>query len=286
MQLRRFTTMRTGGTPARYYRPGDTEQLRAALDECRRLDLPRRVLGGGSNLLVDDGPLPHAVIHIHAPGFGALKRTGKCTVRAGAGVPVAQLLRYCRRAGLGGMEFLSCLPGTVGGAVAGNAGAWGEDIFDPLVRLWATSGEGDELELDPAELAHSYRRCDLDGAVVTAAEFELEPRHPELIGRRMAKFAHRRTRRHPPGLPSAGCIFKNPPGAPAGKLLDLCRMKGQRIGGAVVSERHANFIVNADDAAARDVLELVERMRQAVRRRFGIELELEVQHWGALDRVA
>ena len=284
-QLRRLTTLRIGGTPARYFRPATEAELAHALAQCRGR-MPWRVLGGGSNVLADDGDLPFAVIHVHAPGFGGIQRFGGSRVRAGAGVPTARLLSFCTEQGLGGLEFLSGLPGTVGGALAGNAGAWGRGICDLAAWLRVVRPDGRSETMRGERLGAGYRRTELGEAVITRAEFALRPTSPELVARRMAEYARRRGERQPLGFASAGCVFRNPPGSAAGRLLDLCGLKGASVGDAEVSRRHANFVLNAGSAGAGDVLELVRLMTQEVRRRFDIELELEVRHWPALSRVA
>ena len=284
--LRALTTFRMGGTPVRYYHPHTHEELRAALGECRRCALAWRPLGGGSNLLVDEGALPFAVIHVRRPGFGRFERVGPRTVRVGAGMPTAALLARCHRAGLGGLEFLAGLPGTIGGAACGNAGAWGRQIADVLTRLQLVRPDADAEWVSRAALQCEYRHTNVGDAVVTAVELAVEPCAPELVARRMAECKDARTARHPAGRPSAGCIFRNPPGHSAGKLLDLCGLKGRRAGKAEVSEQHANFILNRGGATAADVLTLVTTMREAVRSRFNLELEMEVEHWPAGVRAA
>jgi len=286
VQLRDLTTFRLGGTPVRYFRPMTEHELREALAQCAGSDLAWRVLGGGSNLVVDDGELPYAAIHMRAPGFGQLKRTGQFSVRAGAGVLTAKLLAYCKERGLSGLEFLAAIPGTIGGAVADNAGAWGHGISERLLRLTVMTPEGKRRECASSDLAFSYRHVELDGGVVTQAEFYLEPGDPELIARRMARHARDRAARHPVAEPSAGCIFKNVPGHSAGKLLDLCGLKGLRVGGAEVSSLHANFILNRGGATTADVLRLIDIMKEAVRREFGVELEMEVRRWPGRARAA
>ncbi len=285
IQLRQLTSLRVGGTPLCYFHPASKTELREALAECRRQELPWRVLGGGTNLLVDEGVLPYAVIHIAAPGFSSIERT-EAGLLVGAGTPTAELLGYCRSEGLGGLEFLAALPGTVGGAVAGNAGAWGQEICSKLLQAWTVDPDGGERLMHRSSLSFSYRCSNLQGGVVTAVELELEPRDPALVALQMAEYARRRVGRHPMAVPSAGCVFKNPPGASAGKLLDMCGMKGVCVGGAQVSTSHANFIVNIGGATAHDIIGLIRMMRERVRRRFGIELELEVRHWSAHSRVA
>jgi UDP-N-acetylmuramate dehydrogenase len=286
VQLRDLTTLGVGGAPARYFHPRAEDELARALRHCARRGLPWRVLGGGSNLLVDDGPLPFAVIHVHAPGFDWVELDDGGAVRAGAGTATARLLARCRRGGLGGLEFLAGLPGTLGGAAIGNAGAWGSEIADVLTALTLMRPDGTSRRIPRSELHCSYRGIELGGGVVTAVELALQPRSPELVAARMARHARQRAVRHPLAERSAGCVFKNPPSQAAGRLLDLCGLKGRAAGGAQVSARHANFIVNRGGAAAADVLRLIEQMKAAVRREFGIELELEVQHWAERPRAA
>jgi UDP-N-acetylmuramate dehydrogenase len=280
-KLRTLTTLRMGGVPVCYFHPRTHRQLRAALEECRLRGLPWRTLGGGSNLLVDEGTLPFAVIHVRRPGFARIERVGPRMLRVGAGVPTADLLARCRRAGLGRLEFLAGLPGTVGGAVRNNAGAWGRQVGDVLARVELVRPDGTVAWVSRAALDCRYRQTELGGAIVTAVELDVEPCDHGVIAQRMAECMAGRAARHPAGRPSAGCIFRNPPGHSAGKLLDLCGLKGRRAGEAEVSERHANFILNRGGATASDVLALVAAMREAVRDRFNLELEMEVEHWPA-----
>jgi UDP-N-acetylmuramate dehydrogenase len=281
-ELRELTTLRTGGRAEAYFRPADTAELCRVLKSCAERDMPWRVLGGGSNLLVDDGVLPGALIHIHAPGFAGIERTDG-GLRVGAGVPVARMLARCRRDGLAGLEFLAGLPGTLGGALAGNAGAWGSCVGEHVSKVSVVTSEGRCRSLAAHELNMSYRHSGLRDMVITSAELAVEPQEPALVAARMRDYLQRRRGRHPLGAASAGCIFKNPPNGAAGKMLDESGMKGACVGDAAVSETHANFIINRGRASAADVLALIRRMRRAVRDRFGVELELEVQHWRARD---
>jgi UDP-N-acetylmuramate dehydrogenase len=285
-RLKRYTTLRTGGRPLMYARPRGYEGLAAILQCCRERHLPVKVMGGGSNLLADDGDLPFAVIHIRSPGFNWIRRVAPATVRVGAGTVLPRLLAYCRDAGLGGLEFLAGVPGTVGGALAGNAGAWGAAIAERFARAWVLDETGGRVEVAAHAMAFRYRSCDLGRRIITEAELELAPSGPELISQRMACFTARKAQVHPMASASAGCVFKNPPEAPAGKLLDLCGMKGMRIGGAEVSRLHANFICNVAGATSRDILELIAEMHNAVRREYGIDLELEVRHWSSAQEAA
>lgn len=284
--LRSLTTLRIGGTPVVYHAPRTQGELQEALAECRRVGLPWRALGGGSNLLVDEGALPFAVIHVHGPGLAGVRRLDQRRIRVGAGTPTARLLAWCRAEGLGGLEFMAGLPGTVGGAVSCNAGAWKEAVCDHVRRLHLLTAEGRPVWRARERLRCAYRHTELQGAIVMEVELGLEPRQPRLIARRMRECLEARGQRHPRRRPSAGCIFRNPPGHSAGRLLDLCGLKGARVGAAEVSGRHANFILNSGGAVAGDVLALIRQMQEAVRRRFGIELQLEVRRWRAGTRAA
>ncbi len=284
--LRQLTSLGVGGRPILYARPQTCTELAAALSHCLERGLAFRIMGAGSNLLVDEGPLPFAVIHICSPGLDWIRRTGPASVSAGAGVRLGRLLAYCRRKGLGGLEFLAGVPGTLGGALAGNAGAWGGSIGERLARLWVLDEAGREVERPASRIRFAYRTSTLGGRVITGAELALEPREPRRIGCRMARFIAEKSKRHPTETPSAGCVFKNPHGASAGRLLDLCGMKGKRVGGAEVSRLHANFICNVAEASSSDVLRLIELMRTAVFRNFSVELELEIKRWSSRQKAA
>ena len=279
--LKDLTSIRIGGRPSFYARPAGITQLRAALEHCRRAHMPIHIMGGGTNLLVADGRLPFAVIHISAPGFNLVRRTGPMGVRVGAGVATTRLLAYCRRKEMGGLEFMAGIPGTLGGALAGNAGAWDHSIAERILCLRSMDLEGCVKQRSAEEIPFGYRRFGLPREIIIEAEFHLEPRPSEEIARRMSDHVRQKSLRHPVDARSAGCIFKNPKGAPAGLLIDKCGLKGAQVGGAVVSARHANFICNVADASAADVVDLIDMVRRAVRDRFGVELEMEVKHWPA-----
>jgi len=281
-----FTTFRIGGRPLRYVMPADYEELASALSLCRQQDLPWRVLGGGSNLLIEDGTLPFVVIHMCAPGFQWMRRVDEHSFRVGAGVRLGKLMSHAKRNGHGGLEFLAGIPGTVGGTLAGNAGAWGESVCDRVRRLWLADDKGKIAEVDARTLERSYRSLNVGRRIITEAEFELEPRAPELITEMTRELRRKKASRHPVRQKSAGCVFKNPPACSAGELIDRCGLKGTRYGGAEISELHANFIVNTGEAHASDVLALVEMIKKEVRKEFKVELELELRHWSAQKKAA
>ena len=286
VKLNKLTTFRIGGTPSFYARPTSYQELAEAAEQCRDKQLPFRVLGGGSNILVDDGRLPFAVIHICSPAFDWVSRESDGRIRVGAGTRLVTLLNTCQDLGLGGLEFLAGIPGTVGGATSGNAGAWGANVGDFVTRAWTWDEEKGQKEFSRRELTFSYRKARLPGDIITEVEFELTPRSSELIGKQVNNNIQKKRDRQPTGAPNAGCVFRNPEENSAGKLLDLCGLKGSQVGGAEVSPDHANFICNTAGASAEEVLELIDTMRQKVRQNFGVELQLELKHWGGENRVA
>jgi len=285
-RLDELTTFRLGGTPAHYLRPRGYGELAAALHQLRRDGTPWRVLGGGSNVLAEDGRLAFAVIHICSPRFRWMRWRDETTLQVGAGMRLPALLARCARRGAGGLEFLAGIPGTLGGAIAGNAGAWGHDMAEVVSSVSVAGPDGSFAVLDADELRWQYRGLELGRRVIVEATLELEKRSPSLVKERIRSLKKEKISRHPVTQNSAGCIFKNPPDASAGRLIDECGLKGQELGGARVSERHANFIVNTGDASPADVFALMDKVKHEVKRRFGVELETEVRRWHAAPRVA
>ena len=285
-RLDELTTFRLGGRPARYLRPRGYGELAAALHELRRSGIPWRVLGGGSNVLAEEGKLAFAVIHICSPRFRWMRWRDNQTLQVGAGMRLPALLARCAARGAGGLEFLAGIPGTLGGAIAGNAGAWGHEIAEMISSISVAEPDGSFKTLDADELNWQYRGLELDRSVIVEATLDLQKRSSSLIKERIRNLKKEKISRHPVTQNSAGCIFKNPPNESAGRLIDECGLKGQELGGARVSERHANFIVNTGDASPSDVFELMQKVKRKVEERFGVELETEVQRWRAAPRVA
>ncbi|MBC7105741.1 MAG: UDP-N-acetylmuramate dehydrogenase, partial [Firmicutes bacterium] len=231
-------------------------------------------------LVLDEG-IPGRVVRI-GPRLGGVTVRDRRVV-AGAGAGLGRLAGAARDAGLTGLEFLAGIPGTVGGAVAVNAGAHGRAVADRLRRITVVDRAGDCHVKGPEELEFAYRSSNVGarGWIVAEAEFGLDHGDPASIGRTMEEYLRKRRQTQPLNLPSAGSVFKNPPGAPpAGWLVEMAGGKGLRVGGAMVSPVHANFVVNTGGATARDVLTLIERVRELVYRRFGVHLALEVQVLG------
>ncbi|MGD0263441.1 MAG: UDP-N-acetylmuramate dehydrogenase [Candidatus Methylomirabilota bacterium] len=273
--MARHTTFKIGGPADLAVVPEDADDLKAALHFARSRGLPVFVLGSGSNTLVRDGGIRGMVILPEK--FQDLSREGD-EVTAGAGVRISRLLAFCCKQGLAGLEFLSGVPGTVGGAVWGNAGAWGGATAERLARVDLVTEEGDDLFLGRDVIPFAYRFSGFPkGAVIVRATFALKPGDPTAIRQRISRWLVQRNASQPVEFRSAGSIFKNPPGEYAGRLVDAAGVKGTRIGGAKISEKHGNFFVNLGEAQAADVLTLVELARERVRATAGIELELEIR---------
>jgi UDP-N-acetylmuramate dehydrogenase len=270
------TTLRVGG-PARFFAEvADAEALSRVLRFASAEGLPLLVLGKGSNLLVPDAGFPGVVI-VLAGSFRETRVEGTEVV-AGGGVSLMALAVAARDAGLSGVENVSGIPSSVGGAVRINAGSYGSEIFDVLVSATLVSPAGEVRTAAAGSIAHGYRWTSLceSADVVAEARFLLSKKSPAEIAARMAEVAAKR-RNALPKQPNAGSIFKNPKGLFAGKLLEDCGLKGRRVGGAEVSPVHANVIVNTGGATAVDVMRLMEEMKAAVRERFGVELQPEIQ---------
>ena len=274
-----LTWFRLGG-PARYLaRPKTVDRLAALMARCRAEGLSVRVLGGGSNVLVRDEGVDGVVVHLESPAFADVTIEGSKVV-AGAAVPLTALISQTARAGLAGLETLTGIPGTVGGALRGNAGGR-QGAIGPLVRRVAVLDGSDEVQQREREdLAFAYRSSNLDEPVLLSAEFHLEPEDPEVVVRRMRRIWIVKKENQPYGHQSAGCIFKNPAvDLSAGMLIEQAGLKGAKQGAAEISERHANYIVAQPGATAADVLALIDTIRRRVWEQFGYDLETQLRVW-------
>ncbi len=273
-----MTTLRIGGAADCFVDVGDEGDLERLFQWIRAHDLPWFLLGKGSNILVPDGGLRGVVMRLGA-GFQIVDRQGEL-VRVGAGCPNAKLLQRCMGWGLGGLEFLIAVPGTVGGAVAMNAGAHQGETADFLESVRFFDAESGFREAPATEFSFAYRTSPLNarhGKWVVGATFRLEPRTPEQIKARMDQFQTYRRETQPRDFPNCGSVFKNPPGDFAARLIDQAGLKGLQKGHVQVSEKHANFIVNRGGASAREAMELIDMIKEKVYKEFGITLELELQ---------
>ncbi|MFA6542959.1 MAG: UDP-N-acetylmuramate dehydrogenase [Limisphaerales bacterium] len=274
--LARRTTLRVGGPAEIYVEPADESDLARVLRFCRAHDVPFFLLGRGSNLLIRDGGIRGVVIHLGAPVFSQIEADGE-RLRCGAGAKLKDIALAAKRHGLGGLEFLEGIPGNLGGALRMNAGAMNGWTFDAVESLRFMDYEGVAHERAARDVETTYRSCPLlKSAVALGAVLKGHPAPREQIEVKLAECQQKRWTSQPKE-PSAGCIFKNTKTVPAGRLVDELGLKGTRVGGAVVSDVHGNFIINDGTATARDVLALIEVVRRAARERRGIELETEVE---------
>ncbi len=275
--LARHTTFRVGGPARRMVRPASEAACAALLDAAWAAGWPLLMLGNGSNLLAADEGLDALVVHTGR--LDGLERTGERTVRAQAGVSLARLASFAQREGLEGLAFAHGIPGSLGGAVCMNAGAYGGELSQVVTAAEAWMPGRGIVRLAGEALAFGYRRSAFSGqrGGVLAAEFLLEPGDPDEIRAAMEELGRRRREKQPLELPSAGSIFKRPQGHFAGALIEQCGLKGTRVGGAQVSEKHAGFIVNTGGATSADVLGLIREVQRVVKEKTGVELEPEVR---------
>ncbi len=269
------TTLKIGGPARIFAEVEDVAALAGLLRWARAERIPVLPLGKGSNVLIPDEGFPGVAV-VLAGDFRNVRIRGSEVV-AGAGASLMSLAVLAQREGLSGLEGLSGIPSSVGGAVRINAGAYGTEIFEVLSTIELISRSGDRREVPASEIAHGYRWSALmeTDDLVASATLTLTQADPDAVRFRMAEVTEKRKKALPP-QPNAGSIFKNPPGDFAGRLLEACGMKRRRVGGAEVSSLHANVIVNAGGATAHDVRALMAEMRQAVKQRFGIDLVPEI----------
>lgn len=274
--LARHTSWRVGGPARRFYRPADAADL---ADFLARLDPsePLLWLGLGSNLLVDDAGFPGAVIQTQA-SLTRLERSGTSGIRAESGVSCAKVARFAARHDLVGCEFLAGIPGTMGGALAMNAGAWGGETWAFVASIRTIDRAGRIRERVPADFAVGYREV-IGPSGEWFLDVELALAHGDGAAgmARIRELLDRRARTQPIGLPSCGSVFRNPPGDHAARLIEAQGLKGHRIGGAQVSEKHANFIINTGEATAADIRRLIELVQRRVESATGIKLVPEVK---------
>jgi UDP-N-acetylmuramate dehydrogenase len=282
VRLGRYTTLGAGGDARAFAKPSTVAEVEEALVCGREHELPVVTIGLGSNLLVADEGVEALVLRLE--GELASSEVKGELLLAGGGAPNAVSLHRARAAGLGGFEFACAIPGTAGGGVRMNAGAYGSDWSGILERALVVDGRGARW-LTPGELGLSYRQSKLgQGQVVAKVEFRLEPRDPDEIKARVAELQARRKAAQPTNKRTFGSVFKNPEHElTAGRMLEGCGLKGYRIGGAQISPRHANFIENADGARAADAVALMAEARRRAHEQYGVVLEHEVQFVGPFE---
>ena len=275
--LAAHTTFKIGGPAAVFVQPADEAQLCQAVRLCRELAVPCYLLGNGSNILFGDRGYAGAVVSL-AGMKREVRREGD-TLTAPAGMPLSVLCTAALRAGLTGLEFAYGIPGTVGGAVYMNAGAYGGEMKDVLASVRYLTAEGQIVEAPAAELDLGYRHSvfESNGGCILSAAVRLAPGDPEAIAARMDDLMGRRRDKQPLDKPSAGSTFKRPVGAFAGALIEQCGLRGYRHGGAAISEKHCGFVVNLGGATCADVLALCAEVQKIVKDQTGFALEKEIR---------
>ena len=281
--LGRFTTMRVGGPADLFATAHNAFELRALVRFARARELPHVILGRGSDVVIADAGVRGLVIQVRAEG----SRVDGDRYIAESGVQMMRAATEAQRAGLTGLEFGLAIPGTVGGAVWANAGAHDSDIAAVVESARVLAADGSESIIPSAELDLGYRDSRFKHGpsgvafdLIVEATFRLSPAEPDTIKARLDDIRRWRQAHQPLGLPSAGSVFRNPVGDSAGRLIDASGLKGLRIGGAVVSEKHANFIVNDQKGSAADVRALAEQLQREVEARQGVQLEFEITFVG------
>jgi len=274
--MRQFTSIKVGGPADSLLFPKDVEELRKIVRFARRKDIPLMILGKGTNLVVKDKGLRGWVICL-TQGLKKVRQEGD-VVEAEAGLPLQRLVQFTVQKGLTGLEPFFGIPGTVGGGLVMNAGAWGVELKDVLLSMTLMKENGEVTEKPRQRLKFSYRKLDLPACwVILKGRFKLKKENKEKILEKVRSYSEMRQRTQPLEYPSAGSVFKNPKQGPAGKWIEEAGLKGFRIGQAMISDRHANFIINLGKATADEVIGLMERVERTIYEEKGISLEREVR---------
>jgi len=278
VEMKRYTTMGIGGIAPYLVYPKSIEEIKNLKEYMINEGIKFKVIGGGSNIIISDGELK--CIFLSLKNLNVIERSGNNNLRAGAGVKINHLCNYALKESLSGLEFLIGIPGTVGGALKQNAGAWGKEIKDVIIQVTIIDSNNKVKKLKRDVLDFHYRGANLnEDDLIVEVEMGLINEDSIRIKEQMEYYKQERMAKQPLKEKSAGCIFKNPKGGYAGKLIEEAGLKGFRCGGAVVSEKHANFIVNRYNANYKDVIELIEKVRSRVEESSGTSLELEVEVW-------
>jgi len=288
VDMGRYSTLRAGGIADALIEVEDQDALCRLLKKLAELNIISLVLGRGSNILVSEHGFPGVVLRLQGAMNGVARRDmeddqGHVTAaKAGAGCSLAALVSWCTGKGLAGLEFIVGIPGSVGGSVRMNAGAWGHALGERLLEIECVNEDGYPVTVPVTDMRLSYRNCSLksrkmSGLVITSATFGMTADNEELIRDRCRRYLSRRQGKQPAGVASAGSFFKNPQGDYAGRLIEAAGLKGTRHGQAMVSPDHANFIVNTGRATASNIVALMQLVQKRVFQQFGVRLEPEVQ---------
>lgn len=267
-----------GGNADYLIQPQNIDQLTDVVKRCGENDIPVRVLGFGSNLLVQDKGVKGAVIKLTAPDFTYLEFDGEI-LKAGAGAELNKAVLDSVRKGLAGIEMLGGIPGSIGGAVKMNAGGHLGDFGSAVQSVTLMDNEGKIFERAKPELSFDYRSSNISAKYILGAKVRLIPADPQQLLKIVKEVWIYKKNTQPLNTRNAGCVFKNPRGMSAGAMIDRAGLKGTKVGGAVVSEKHANFIIAQDGCKSSDVTALIDKIRKKVKDRFGVVLELEIEIW-------
>lgn len=276
--LKNKTTFKIGGKARFFVEPQDSCDLKLLLAAAKVKKLPVLLIGAGSNILASDAGISAIVVKLSEPFFKKISLRGR-SIEAGSGVSLASLIDFARKRGLSGLEFLSGIPGTLGGALAMNAGAWGRNIGELLEEAVVMDKRAKEIILKKDDIKSGYRRSSLSKYIIIRASLRLRPKNKKEISAKISEYLKRRCVSQDTSLPNAGCIFRNPAENSSGRLIDLCGLKGKNLGGAVISRKHANFILNQNAASFNDVLKLMALIKNKVKNKFKLTLQPEIKIW-------
>jgi len=277
--MAQYTTWQVGGNGEALFKADNAEKLRQVITYLNKESISYFPIGRGSNLLIKDEGVEGLVILLTG-SLAAIKqeKNENLTILTGAGLPLADLIAHCRASGLGGLEYFAGIPGTVGGAIAMNAGAFRKQFGDRVVDIQIITPEGSLEIRDKAQLNFTYRHFEIEqGTMIINARLKIDRESEDVVARRISDILKKRKQNQPLDYPSAGSVFKNPQDEYAGRLIENAGLKGKKIGGAMISEKHANFIVNTGGAKAKDILDLIDLTQTEVKKQTGVELEPEIK---------
>jgi len=278
VNLSGYTSFKIGGRAEYFFEPKNIKELQEILVSAKLADKRVFVLGAGSNILVNDADLSGLVIRLSNQDFRKCYVQGS-SVLAGSGAGLSTLILFLKKKNLSGLEFMAGIPGTLGGALMGNAGAWGKSVGELVSRIGVMDYNGKLKILTSKQLKFTYRKSNLHKYIIIWAKLKLRVADERIIAAKIKENLLRRKEDQYCNLPNAGCVFKNPAQQAAGRLIDACGLKGKRQGKAIISKRHANFILNTGNAKSRDVLRLMDLVQKKIKGRFGISLEPEIKIW-------
>ncbi len=278
VSLSKYCSFRTGGAAEIFVEPLGTSELKKVLQFCKNEQKKVFIFGKGTNLLVNDNGVRGVVIHLGGINFKNVERNGR-NVSAGAGVNLPKLIRTVALSGFGGLEVLAGIPGTVGGAVMMNAGGKYGVISDTICSLTTMTLDGNIIKHMRGDVEFEYRKCNLSEQIVIEVEFQLNESKIEIVLEKMDEIYNEKQEQQPLGTFNAGSVFKNTSQYKAAELIDKANLKGLQVGGAVVSEKHANFIVNTGNATSTDILKLIKIIKETIRQKYNVSLEEEIHIW-------